>query len=391
MRDAAPAARPQAAATAPATGLLTPAETAGLGAAWRDLAANAAERNPFFAPWMLQPALAALAPRNVDIAAIRSGGELIGLIPLTPAFGYARLPVRHLAPWMHPHCFFAAPLVRRGAEREFFDGLYALADRHKARPAFLRLAHLDANGPLIAAAEKAAAGRVAYRAGAYERALLEGGYDAQAYLEANVRKKKRKEMNRLRNRLAEIGTIKLRTLTSRSEIAGWCDAFLALEAAGWKGSEGSALASIQAHADFFREVVSGAYDAGALTFFRLDVGDRPIAMIVNFIEGGEGYSFKIAHDEEFARYSPGVMIEVEMLKALESQDSLKFVDSCARADHPMINSLWTGRREIVGLNVGSANLGGGAALRLCRFLEDTKERFARRRADVFSQAGEEES
>lgn len=376
MRDAAPAARP-AATPDRASAFLAPSDLAAMSGAWADLAAHASGRNPFFAPFMLQPALAHLTARNVSAACVWSGGELIGLLPVAPALGYARLPIRHLATWMHPHCFFGEPLVRRGAEQEFFERLFALTDKHPSHPAFLRLAHLDAKGPLIAAAESAAEGRVAYRSGAYERALLTGGYRAEAYLEATVRKKKRKEMNRLRNRLAELGPVALRTLSSRSEIDSWCAAFLTLEAAGWKGKEGSALGSVDSDAAFFREAVQGAYEVGALKFFRLDVGERPIAMIVNFILDGEGYSFKIAHDEEFARFSPGVMIEVDMLKALETHEGLKFVDSCARADHPMINSLWTERREIVGLNVSGSGLAGRSALQLCRLLETAKERFGR--------------
>jgi hypothetical protein len=155
---------------------------------------------------------------------------------------------------------------------------------------------------------------------------------------------------------------------------------LALEAAGWKGRAGTALANDLGAGRFFAEALRRAFSAGALLFHRLRLGDRPIAMIVNFIEGGAAYCFKIAYDEEFARYSPGVLLEIEMMRALETVPGLSFIDSCAVSDHSMINSLWRERRSIAALNVSGESIGAKALFRMLTNLEQLGDRVRRRPA-----------
>lgn len=72
---------------------------------------------------------------------------------------------------------------------------------------------------------------------------------------------------------------------------------------------------------------------------------RPLAMLVNFHSPPGSFSFKTAFDEDFARYSPGVLLQIENLALLDRAD-IKWCDSCAAQGHPMIDSIWTGRRSI---------------------------------------------
>jgi CelD/BcsL family acetyltransferase involved in cellulose biosynthesis len=349
------------------------ADIAALLPSWTDLAANAAEPNPFYGPALLPPALDAFAGERPRLAVVRDQDDrLIALAPVAPLRGYSRLPVRYLAAWMHPHCFFAAPLIRKGFEKESFAALFDLVEREGA---FFRLRHLDAEGPVFAAARAVAleTGRLAAESNRFERALLGGGYETEVYLQNALRGKKRKELRRLRNRLEEDGAVEFETLDDRAALGRWTLDFLALEGAGWKGREGTALASDAASSKFFAQAVLAAFDARALRFHRLTHGGKPIAMIVNFIEGGAGYSFKIAYDEAYARYSPGVMLEIEMMKALEAERGLSFIDSCASKDHPMINSLWRERRSIVALNISRRDAPSKALFQFLTGLERAGE------------------
>lgn len=346
---------------------------------WDALAADAAEANPFFARYLLEPALSLLPPGAVLACTFDEGGALAGLVPLAPGRTYARLPIAHLETAPHRHCFFGAPLVRRGMEDAFFAALYAAADTAPGAPFFLRLNLLDSDGPLLAAAERAAAGRAFLRWHPLERALLKSGVGAEAYLETAIRAKKRKEWRRQQNRLAEEGAVRCSMLNDAAALSAWTDAFLALEAKGWKGRAGSALAAAAEDARFFRRALAASFAAGALRFFRLDCDGAPIAMVVTFIEQGEGFSFKIAHDEAFARYSPGVLIEVEMLKhLLDREPDFRFCDSCARPDHPMIGGLWRDRRRLVALQVSLGGARGRAMLRAGALIEGAAERLRRR-------------
>jgi len=357
--------------------MLTPHEAAAIEAEWADLAANASEANPFFSPALLIPALEAFASDAVRVAVARDArGRLIALAPVAPAFGYARLPVNYLATWMHEHCFFAAPLIRKGEEDAALTALFDLADREGA---FFRLRHLDARGAVAQTALKAArrAGRRAESSARFDRALLTGGFDAAKILESSMRGKKRKELRRLRARLEDLGPVAFETLPDAEAIDLWTNDFLFLEGSGWKGGAGTALSSTREARSFFAAAIRRAFDAGSLDFHRLTLSGRPIAMIVNFIECGAGYSFKIAYDEAYARFSPGVMLEIELMRALEGRAGLAFVDSCAARDHPMINALWPDRRDIEAINVSGKSAPARWLFRLLTGLERLGEKTRR--------------
>lgn len=356
---------------------LRPREAALIEAEWADLAANAVEANPFYSPALLIPALGAFANAAMRLAIARDArGRLVALAPVAPCRGYSHLPVQYLATWMHEHCFFAAPLIRRGAEREALSALFDLVE---GEGAFLRLRHLDANGPIFAAAASIAlqTNRLSTPSSRYERAMLGGGKDAEACLQRALSGKKRKELRRQRARLEEQGAVTHETLSSPRDIDAWTEEFLAMEASGWKGAQGTALASSGEGRKFFEGAVRHAFAAGSLDFHRLAVDGKPIAMIANFIENGAGFSFKIAYDEAYARFSPGVLLEIELMRALERRDRLSFIDSCAARDHPMINSLWRDRRAIAALNISGRRAEAKFLFRILTGLELLGERLRR--------------
>lgn len=346
---------------------------------WSDLASNAAEPNAFYAPAMLLPALAAFAEDGPEVVLVRDDRRrLIGLAPVAPLRGYSRLPVRYAGTWMHKHCFFSAPLVRPGYEHAFFKAFFDLNER---RGAFLRLRHLDAEGPLYAAALAVAAetGRLAAPSARYARAMLKAPWTTDDYLKLSLNGKRRKELRRRRVRLQEAGDLRFEVSRRDDNFAAWAEEFLILEASGWKGRAGTAMRQDPASTRFFKEAVRRASDAGEVFFFRLALGDRALAAAVNFQSGPVSYAFKIAYDEEYERYSPGVMMEVDVMDALESAPNLAFVDSCAKTRHPMIDRLWRGRRAISALNISRRDAPSKALFRLLTMLEAASEKARARR------------
>jgi len=307
---------------------------------------------------------------------VRAEGQLIGMLPICVAPKYGRIPVPHVENWMHYNSFFGAPLVRRSFEPYFWHRALAMLDADPTAPAFLHLVALDGQGPLAQALLRARKGSaVVHRS---TRALLQSDLSSTAYYEATVRKKKRKEIARLQARLAEMGNIGFSRLTDANDLERWIDSFLALEASGWKGRDGAALANACETEGFVRDALRGAFAIGRLEMIRLDVDGRAIAMLVNFLTPPGSFSFKIAFDEEFARFSPGVLIQLENLKILESP-MVNWMDSCAVEDHPMINSLWGERREIVRVSVPLKGKRRRATFAACRALENASALLRRAR------------
>ena len=334
-------------------------DTADEVARWDALAQWAAEPNPFFESWYLLPSLKALDPAGtVRLACFEADGELAGILPLRRNWAYYGYPIPHWWGWRHPNCFLGVPLVARGLETAFWSSLLQWADAHAGPALMLHLSHLPLAGPVAASLREACtdSGRAWALVDREERALLASGLSPEAYLDAALPAKKRKELRRQQRRLAEVGSLCVERHEGAEGLAQWIDDFLALERSGWKGAEGSALASSGATERLFREALQGAAARGRLERLALTLHGKPIAMLASFLTPPGAYSFKTAFDEAFARFSPGVLLQLENLTMLERSD-IDWTDSCAAADHPMIDHLWRERRAIGRINVA---IGGPA-------------------------------
>lgn len=340
---------------------------------WAALADDAAEPNAFGEAWFVGPALMHLREgRTVWVVEVRDEADtLTGTMPVAIEPRYGRIPVRHTSNWTHFQCFMGTPLIRQGFETSFWQAIIEMLDASDWASGFLSVSGILENGRVHKGLQAAAArlDRPAATVHRYERAALQSRVSPEDYLAEALRGKKRKELRRLSNRLAEIGPVRFSTLECAGEIERWCGEFLALEASGWKGTRGSAFANEEATASFFRQVTAGAFEAGRLDFQRLDLDGRAIAMLVNFRTPPGSWSFKIAYDEDFARFSPGVLIELENLSRVLGDTGVDWMDSCAVEDHPMINALWMERRAIVQVSVPLSGVRRRATYSACRSAE----------------------
>ena len=321
---------------------------------WDALAQWASEPNPFFESWYLLPSLENLDPQGrVRLLVLEADGQLAGLMPVKQELDYYGHPLPHLRNWAHANCFLGAPLVARGFERMFWRELLAWADRRAGLSLFLHLAHLPSQGALWEAlvAESAAAGRPAATVMREKRAMLASDLSPEDYLEASLSTKKRKELRRQQRRLSDEGELVVERQRDDTGLIGWTEEFLTLEAKGWKGSNGSALASDAATKDIFRRALQGAARRGKLDRLAMRLGNRPVAMLASFVSRPGAFSYKTAFDEDYARFSPGVLLQRENLAILE-RGSIDWVDSCAAEDHPMIDHIWRERRTIARCSIG---------------------------------------
>jgi hypothetical protein len=321
-------------------------------AAWNDLARNASEPNAFTESWYLLPALAQFDPHRLTSIFVLWEGEaeqnqMLGLIPVSAEQRYGRWPIPNVQNWLHPNAFLGSPLVRQGHEAAFWRALLSHLDNKPKGGLFFHLNGLAIDAPLQKALDRVAQQQdrriaMVHRS---ERALLEGDSTPQAYYEAAVRSKKRKELRRQKNRLAEIGTLVFTRSDGSAGLGVWVEEFLALEKRGWKGANGSALDCADETRRLFHEALAGAAAQGRLELLDLRLDGAPLVMLVNFICPPASFSYKTAFDEDYARFSPGVLLQYENLSLLE-RDDISYCDSCAAQGHPMIDSLWTGRRAI---------------------------------------------
>lgn len=324
----------------------------GCRAEWRDLATRALEPNAFY-----EPAFAISAARHFPATerprfiVVRDGADrLMGLFPIvspSPLFGDGLIRL-----WLHKQAALATPLVDRDQALEAIEAFLDWVDvRGKCAGAVF--SRIPTNGRFHEALKKAAASsRRTETLYAYERAALLPGADAgveELYARAGS-KKKLAEIRRQARRLSETGCLTFETHESENEIQSATEEFLALEASGWKAGRGAFL-SEAALATFLRSATRLlAPDKGcAIEALRLD--GRPIAMGIVLKSQRHGYFWKIAFDESLRSKAPGVQLVYHHTKAQLDRADLDIVDSCAIANHPMIDRLWPDRIAICDLAV----------------------------------------
>lgn len=315
---------------------------------WDELASSAVEPNFFHAREYLSAALQHCDTfKRAQLAALYCDDLLCGLMPIAREDFYGRWPVPHTQNWRHPNCFLGTPLVRSGFEAAFWSALLRDLDGRLDAGLFLHLHGIATDGPVYAALESLCRDqrRTCVNVLAEERAMLATDMPGTAYYEQVVRKKKRKELGRLRNRLAELGAVTTVEGCDDGGLDAWLNEFLALEQAGWKGRNGSALADLPETHDLVLSAAHAAHQAGRLHLIAMRLDGRAIAMLINFLSPPGGFSFKTTFDEEFARFSPGVLLQIDNLDIL-AKHGLGWMDSCAAEGHSMIDSLWAERRHV---------------------------------------------
>lgn len=337
-------------------------------AAWDALVARASEPNAFAERWFMRPSIAYLAPPpGALMAGVWDGAEIIGMMPLCNARRYGRLPLQHLQNWQHYHNFLGLPLVADGHERGFWRTLLDALDGDARARSFVHFSGL-APGPVLDALHAARRADVVHET---SRALWPALGEGEAL--AHIRPKKRKELRRLRARLDDTGTVAFEHDRGPSRIAE----FLALESAGWKGRANSALAAMPETHAFAEAALQGAADTGRLELLTMTLDGKPIAMLANFVTPPGSFSFKIAYDEAYARYSPGVLLQLENMAV--ARPGVEWMDSCAVEDHAMINSLWPARRTIVRVTVPLSGVRRRAVFSAARAIERGAAMARRRR------------
>ncbi|MFO0877259.1 MAG: GNAT family N-acetyltransferase [Gemmataceae bacterium] len=325
--------------------------------AWDDLASHAVEPNVFYEAWFFLPALKAFAAGQdllfllvyQPINAQRRKPVLCGFFPLARRRLHRLLPFRVLELWKHDFCFLTTPLLRAGLHAEAFEQFAHWLHRDRASGCLLYLDTFAGEGPIacLLAQTLHLRGWSTFLVDSYSRAIIRPqGSNAGAYLTHVLTNRRLREVRRKERHLAEEGRLEKHLLESPTELDRWIDDFLAIEASGWKGEAHSAMACNPQNAEFFRTMARGASERGRLQMLALHLNDKPVAMKCNLLSGDGGFAFKIAYDENNASFSPGLLLEIGTIEFLFEKHPVQWMDSCASAEHFMINRLWDGRRLI---------------------------------------------
>jgi CelD/BcsL family acetyltransferase involved in cellulose biosynthesis len=314
---------------------------------WRDLATRVLEPNVFYEPAFALPAIRIFG-RDAGALLVWSGTsprKLLGFFPSrieTRRYGL-KLPVS--VGWTNPYAPLGTPLVEREAAEPVIAAWLAYLADDPELPGLVLLPFLPTDGPFATALDA-----IVRRAqmpvadfNLYQRAQLVPDGDRLFYVERTVGQHRHKELRRYVRRLGDIGALLFTTATEPETVAGAIEDFFKLETRGWKGKAGTAAALHDDIRNFIASAVSGLAAEGKVAINRIFIDGSAIAVTIMLRSADTAWFWKIVYDEKFAQHSPGVVLAFAVTEDLVEDTTLVRADSCATADHPMIDHVWRDR------------------------------------------------
>jgi len=330
-------------------------------AAWSECAASSLEPNPFFEPGWLLPALEHLdeSPTTTLVLA-EHGGVVHACVPVTRVaadndetggHGAHAALVTRVTPTA---IALGTPLVTAAGGHDavacLMTGLSGEAERQGAGVVIMEWVGND--GPTAQLLRDVAAQTIhpLIEFDSWERALLRRRTeDEECYWLRSVGKNRLRTIRQHRRHLDAVleTSLSLRRRTDTSAI----DAFLRLEASGWKGhqSDGLAFRRRAGSAKFFEAVSRRYIDEGRMWFISLEGDGTPVAMIC-CLRAGEGvFAFRTAYDEKFAKFGPGVQVFIDAMEDFARKTDARWLDTCSAPGNQHLLGLFPDRHAMATL------------------------------------------
>jgi CelD/BcsL family acetyltransferase involved in cellulose biosynthesis len=139
--------------------------------------------------------------------------------------------------------------------------------------------------------------------------------EAWAEPESQLNSGRRSDFRRAVRQAGKHGPIKAEVLSpGPEELPPLLDLALEIEAASWKGRQGSAVQQDPLRGPFFRQYALAASRAGSLRLCFLRLGDVTVAMQFAIECAGAFWLLKIGYRDEYARCSPGNILMAETIR-----------------------------------------------------------------------------
>jgi CelD/BcsL family acetyltransferase involved in cellulose biosynthesis len=135
-------------------------------------------------------------------------------------------------------------------------------------------------------------------------------------VEAAVDGKFRQNLRRRKRRLAEQGEVKYLLVEGRDakQLDEALADFFVIEASGWKGKGGTAIAQRPELVGFYTQIARDAAKRKGLALGFLELGGKRIAAHLSILHAGRSYLLKLGYDEKFHEFSPGQQLVSEAIR-----------------------------------------------------------------------------
>lgn len=321
-----------------------------------DLAARAEHKNPFFDLPILEPSIRHLAKRPLQFLFLaEKTGSHEALKLFAPVqfekTTFFRRPVIRV--WSHEYAPLGHPLVDpRNLQFTFEALINCLQQPISTQPCVILIEDMPTKSTFCnQILEANILNETIQKFATYKRPAL-FAVDAKAYDEAHVSGKRRQRLRKAKERLSKRGQIAFSCTRTVGEVEQQLDAFLELEAKGWKGRKGTALLSTKKTADATRANVLNMAHKGRCEIHALEVNERVVASIILYQNKGNYFPWKTAYNEDFAQYSVGNLLTNHMNQMLSCRPDFIGLDSLAAQNNETAKRFWPDHLELASFAIG---------------------------------------
>lgn len=178
-----------------------------------------------------------------------------------------------------------------------------------------RFGHFPADSQFVAALTRASRGKGYVMSGPVPGVYLISLDESWRQPEQKLNSKRRSDLRRRRKKADALGSVRFDIICPTPAAVGdLVDEAFAVEASGWKGRSGTALALDEKQNAFFRHYARLASEAGILRLCFMRIDDKPVAATIAAQCDGAFWQFKIGYDESYKACSPSKLLLAETVR-----------------------------------------------------------------------------
>jgi hypothetical protein len=331
--------------------------------------------NPFFERESLLSAFEHLGSHDTALALWQeeaSSRQIVLPLHLRPR-RYGPLPCLPMV-WTHPYCVVGSIVMEAGPDHPEALSELLRHVRQKTSSAALLWYYVPQDSALYQTLKNSAHPFQILQH--YERACLHSDLKGEAYLQRQFSKKHLKNLNRQARRLQDMGEMVHQTITADQPqlLEQAFEDFIQLEGTGWKGKAGTALMTCPADRQFFLQTVKALATNHRIHANKLILDGKPLAVVLTVHGHHWHYLWKIAYDETYDSFSPGMLLMKELTAGILNEGCPNPVDGMAVPHHPMLDRLWGERRSFVDLVISLDQRAPSLSFGWTCLMEKTRER-----------------
>lgn len=240
---------------------------------------------------------------ELSVCTARRGGQLVAAFPLMRSGG-------RLLALANNHASDFRPLARDPeAMEELLDAVLG------ARCTELSLIGLPAEDPCVAAlrAGSRPAGKVPLVESAHASPVVATDGDFDAWRKQS-KPRWGAPLERFRRKMGREHEAEFVLVEPPRDLAAELGDGFRVEASGWKGEAGTAIASTPETAAFYREIAGGFAARDALRLSRVVLDGRAVAFDFCLLHRNRLYLLKTGFDEEYRRLAPGLVMRLSIVE-----------------------------------------------------------------------------